>query len=513
MIVITSTFPADVMRTQLIESLQHTAANILVIHQQIFSQLLLANSEFQQNKDGLNILLLRLSDLIPYTAVPQSPSIETFITEFATTIAHAHATMQSPLLILFAPTPAHSEKKTEFYTLISRQIQKKLPVNSTLNILHAADILQHASGHMIDSPLANQIGQPPYTPEFYKVLTAVIVEKISNDSPTMKTQLVSYPAESTQTILQNKIIAIFAEVLQIDPSDIGINTAFFDLGGTSLSAFNLIHVLNNHFHISIDFSILYIHATVKLLSEQIANILSKKQLTTIMAQTQQPKHALQQIKAGKSHKLPLVFIHPAGGTGCCYLDLIKALPEDQPCYLIQDPSMDAHHLLFDDMVSIATYYNHLLLKNLSSTPFVLAGYAFGGLLALEMIRQLERKNLADCVHGLITFDTHIPLGKPYDSQSTQVESADLSWMATYYQKIQDIGMAYTPSKISKKIVSFQATHQIKDNTPGEALNLYTSDLKTYFIDCDHHSILKLPHIQQISHLITQYIQELIHGMA
>lgn len=517
MIVITSTFPADVMHAQLMERLQPTTPTILFIYQQIFSQLLLANSEFQKNQNGFNILLIRLSDLIPYTATPQSPAIDKFINEFSYTITTAHATMQTPLLILFSPTPAQLGEKTEFYTNISTKIQQKIPESDTLCIIHPAEILQHTSLQIIDAPLADQLGQLPYTLEFYNVLSAIIVENISKSTPLIETHLAKYPSESPQNLLQNKIMAIFAEVLQIDAKLISINAEFFDLGGTSLSAFKLIQVLNDHFHVSINFSILYIHATVKLLSEQIADTLGKTQFATIMTHSQKHQHSLKQIKAGQSHKLPIIFIHPAGGTGCCYLDLIRALPDDQPCYLIQDPSIDAHHLLFDDMVSMATYYNHLLLKHLSTAPFILAGYGFGGLLALEMIRQLEQKNLADCVHSLITFDTWIKPSQPPENQSIAVEqqSEDQPWMTTYYHQLQDLGMAYTPSKIATKIVLFKATQPIEDDdTATHSLNLYTTEpLKIHLIACDHASLLQWPHTRAISHLITQFIQEPIHGMA
>ena len=117
MIVITATFTADVMRSQLMELFPPASQpNIFLITQQIFSQLLLSNSEFQKNRSGFNVLLIRLSDLMPYTATPQSPAIDTLY-------------------------------------------------------------------------------------------------------------------ESPQNLLQNKIIAIFAEVLQIDSCLIGSNTEFFDLGG------------------------------------------------------------------------------------------------------------------------------------------------------------------------------------------------------------------------------------------------------------------------------------------
>ena len=79
MIVITSTFTADVMRSQLIELFPPASQpNILFITQQIFSQLLLSNSEFQKNRSGFNVLLIRLSDLMPYTATRTMAAVTAF---------------------------------------------------------------------------------------------------------------------------------------------------------------------------------------------------------------------------------------------------------------------------------------------------------------------------------------------------------------------------------------------------------------------------------------------------
>ena len=164
MIVITSTFTADVMHSQLMELLPPSSQpKILFVTQQIFSQLLLSNSEFQKNRNGFNVLLIRLSDLIPYTATPQSPAIEQFITEFSYTLTTAHATMRVPLLILFSPTPADHIEETEFYTSISTRIQQRIAQSNTLCIVQSSEILQHKSLPIIDSPLADQLGQPPYT--------------------------------------------------------------------------------------------------------------------------------------------------------------------------------------------------------------------------------------------------------------------------------------------------------------------------------------------------------------
>lgn len=343
---------------------------------------------------------------------------------------------------------------------------------------------------------------------------------------TVRLQPVIYAEyESAQSPLQAKIMSIFAEVLRIDTSLIGINTNFFDLGGNSISALRLIHRLNDQFHIKINFSILYEYATVKLLSAQISSLLSRAHISQ---RNQRPQFAIKKIKAGHPNVMPIIFIHPVGGTGFCYLDLIKFLPAEQPCYIIQDPSVDANQILFDDIVSMATYYNHALLKQIQSIPCILAGYSFGGMLALEMVGQLEHKNLGHTVHSVFAFDTWIvsnmtdeqekanfkqQMSQEYERITQQIrdtQHASESWMAKYYGQLQELGMAYIPPTITKKIVLFKAMQQIGNQArtwdDTNYLGKYTlQPIEIHPINCDHNSILNWPHIEEIARLMVRYV--------
>lgn len=332
-----------------------------------------------------------------------------------------------------------------------------------------------------------------------------------------------YPEyESATSPLQTKIMTIFAEVLKIDVSLIGIHNNFFDLGGNSISALRLIHRLSDQFHLRINFSILYEHGSIKLLSEQISSLLTKVNITQ---RNQGPQHILKKIKSGHPDQAPIIFIHPVGGTGFCYLELIKLLPDEQPCYLIHDPSIDAHQMLFDDIVSMAAYYNHVLLKHLPDTPCILAGYSFGGMLALEMVGQLERKNLSHCVQYIIAFDTWIlsnirgeqdkahykqHMNAEYKRITEQIRETQHStsepWMTQYYGQLQELGLTYIPPIIHKKIILFKAMQPINTQStyedPSNYLSAYTlQPIDIHPIACDHNSILNWPFIADIAQIM------------
>ena len=90
-------------------------------------------------------------------------------------------------------------------------------------------------------------------------------------------------------------------------------------------------------------------------------------------------------------------------------------------------------------------------------------------------------------------------------------------MSAYYSQLQDFGMTYRPATINKKIILFKAMQQTGDyaelQDATNYLSLYTTyHVETYPIPCDHDTILQRPQIRKIGQLITQYLQDNIHGM-
>ena len=333
--------------------------------------------------------------------------------------------------------------------------------------------------------------------------------------------------ETPSNLLQNEIAIIYSLILKIDRHIIGVNTEFFDLGGNSISALTLIHALNNRFNVKINFSELYENSTIKLLSKKINHLLNGSHLI-LKEQNLHYKHSLKKIKIGDPKKLPIVFIHPIGGTGFCYFDLIKLLPKEQPCYIVQDPSIDADQILFNDIPSMAQYYNNLLLEQLEGKEFILAGFSFGGMLSIEMTHQLEQIQSDNIIKYIFVFDTWVvsnfmnieakeALKKSIMQQYERVannliqENIDPKpWMELYYSRLQELGFSYVPPKINKKIILFKALQQADEfgemNDPFNYLEAHTTkQIDVYMITGNHDTILQKPQVKYISEIIKEYI--------
>ena len=350
------------------------------------------------------------------------------------------------------------------------------------------------------------------------------------------------------SILHEQLISIYAGLLHLPPSEISINTEFFDLGGNSISAIHLIAKVNQQFNVRINFSDIYECANVKSLSEKIADLLGSVDNSTFevprpatcsrdpeisrsaLDYTAINDDTLKVVNAGHQQKTPIVFIHPIGGTGFCYFDLIKSLPSDQPCYILQDPSIDADKILFEDMSTMAAYYNHLLLKKLKERKFILAGYSFGGMLSLEMVSQLEHQALDGHICLVVAFDTWVvshllnaeaketlrqSMMKQYTRVANELVKEHIDpkpWMELHYHRLQNVGFDYIPPIINKKIVLFKANQPDVDfsamNDATNYLSAHTRQkMDVYVVSGNHHSILQHPHVNQIGYLLNQYLKD------
>lgn len=91
--------------------------------------------------------------------------------------------------------------------------------------------------------------------------------------------------------------------------------------------------------------------------------------------------------------IPVFLFHPAGGSSSVYAPLTRALPESTPVYGVERlegeiPDRAAQYL--DEIMAIG-----------GQGPYVLAGWSFGGALAVEVAKQLTDKGATIALIGLL----------------------------------------------------------------------------------------------------------------
>jgi thioesterase domain-containing protein/acyl carrier protein len=161
-------------------------------------------------------------------------------------------------------------------------------------------------------------------------------------------------------------------------SGIGIEDDFFDLGGDSLLAVQLMHLIGQELGLTSTLSSLYGVSSVKCMAEELEGKVKPVATTSHVL----PLRAV----GGRS---PLFLLHRNGGSALIYRHLAKHLAEGRPIYGIQAPGMQGECMPLDSISKMASLYLDEIRRVQPQGPYHLAGASFGGLVAFEMAQQLN----------------------------------------------------------------------------------------------------------------------------
>lgn len=186
------------------------------------------------------------------------------------------------------------------------------------------------------------------------------------------------------------LMSIWTEVLGVQ--NISPQDSFFDLGGHSMLALQAMTRLEKETNRRLPLAILFECPTI----EKLAELLRQEQPKT-------PTPSLVTIKPYGS-KMPIYIVHGGGLNLLTFRGLIEHMDAEQPIYGFQARGLDGIEEPLDSMDAIAADYLEELLEHNPDGPYALAGYSFGGYIALEMARQLQAQGKTVKLLGM--FDTN-----------------------------------------------------------------------------------------------------------
>ena len=189
--------------------------------------------------------------------------------------------------------------------------------------------------------------------------------------------------------VEGKLIDIWQQRLKI--SSIGVDDDFFALGGNSLLAIALVTEVNRAFGSELPVSSLFRDGTIRSMANRLRGRSAWKSSFVPLTRTG--------IK-------PVLFA--AGSCSREYIDLSRSLGRNQPFYQMDVYALQEERLLAGNPVlttvqDIATHFVRDILLLQPSGPFFLAGLCEGGIIALEIARQLQRQG--HHIGALMQFDT------------------------------------------------------------------------------------------------------------
>ena len=170
---------------------------------------------------------------------------------------------------------------------------------------------------------------------------------------------------------------IWQRVLQRSP--IGPGESFFDVGGTDEQARLLFSEIERVFGRQLPTSTLSQVPTIAGLAALLGGSIVSARSSPFI-----------QIKAG-SQKPPIFITHGLCGTAQ-FSGLAKQILTVHPIYGIQGKGIDGMEEPFERVEDMAEFYLEALENLCPQGPYILIGYSFGGLVALEMAQRLETKS-------------------------------------------------------------------------------------------------------------------------
>jgi len=197
------------------------------------------------------------------------------------------------------------------------------------------------------------------------------------------------PYVAPRNKLEQAIADIWSRALGIDP--IGIQDVFFELGGDSLLAVQVIAQLTHRLNIQLEPHSLLNNDTILALANFIGKIdpLSSDHASSSLALQKVLHPSLVPIQTGDPKISPLFLMHPVGGHVYFYRELANSLGERQPVYGLEAQGADGKKAPLARVEEMAAQYINALQSVQPQGPYFLGGSSFGGTLAFEMAQQLE----------------------------------------------------------------------------------------------------------------------------
>ncbi|UVT16100.1 MAG: amino acid adenylation domain-containing protein [Nitrospira sp.] len=177
-----------------------------------------------------------------------------------------------------------------------------------------------------------------------------------------------------------QMAALWQQVFGLDK--VGVHDNFFDLGGHSLKAAQLFHLIEQVYGRHLPLATLFQAPTIA-------------ELTAVLTQERwvPPWHSLIAMQPNGS-TVPVFLVPGVGGDVLWFAPLARLLGQAHPVYGLQARGFDGKAEPFDSVHEMAKHYIGEIRTRLPEGPYVIVGACTGGLVAYEMAQQLVGQNAA-----------------------------------------------------------------------------------------------------------------------
>lgn len=220
------------------------------------------------------------------------------------------------------------------------------------------------------------------------------------------------PFVAPRTPLERRLADIWQQILNVP--QVSIHDGFFERGGNSLLAIQLITRIREQLGIPAPLSIIFQASTFR----EMAGLLAAQKQTSEWS----PLVAIHP----QGSRRPFFCVHPAPGNVFCYTDLARMLGKDQPFYGLQARGIDGRLAPLTTIEEMASLYIQAIRTIQPEGPYLIGGHSLGGSIAFEMSRQLQSQGSK--VALLAILDTPAPVRQAASTPSLAGEREELAWL-------------------------------------------------------------------------------------
>jgi acetoacetyl-CoA synthetase len=194
----------------------------------------------------------------------------------------------------------------------------------------------------------------------------------------------------TSTLSADAVAALWERLLDFSP--VGVHDDFFDLGGDSLLALHLFHEIETVTGRTLPITAIYDTST----PARLADLLSGDAAPAFSP--------LVPLKNGAGD--PLYIVHGTGGTVIELIKLGQLMDTARPVFAIQARGIDGDSEPHDRVEHMVDDYLRHIRARQPRGPYFLAGYSFGGMIAMDMARKLQEEGESVALLTLIDSFAH-----------------------------------------------------------------------------------------------------------
>jgi thioesterase domain-containing protein/acyl carrier protein len=309
-----------------------------------------------------------------------------------------------------------------------------------------------------------------------------------------------------RTPVEETLAAIWQQVLRLPR--IGVDDNFFEIGGHSLLVVQLMTRIEQALHVRIPVIELYKNPTVAALATHIA-----------ADQRTDPSASPLVLLSSRETGTPLVLIPGIVGVLHGYYELARSLGELRPVFGLH-ASSNAEIERCHTVASIARLYVSALLEQWDQEPFHLLGHSYGGIVAFEIVRQLEQQGRQPASLILVDVDPfalktkELPpdaFAREYMAQylrrdrTAVAEEGDAQWLRTVQSRYAETFVP-APYRPATDVLHVWAEHGALLHGAGTSWQqVLQKETERVILPGDHESVIGREHAAELARTVNHWI--------